>query len=203
MKQNKLLRYFKSYLLQEAICALVFLVGFIINRYLFEIRVLGRPIMVIGVIGFVFFLLLRISDARYETYFTSSFDKMPKERDLEPEYVASEYSFEGNHFARLDKSNAARSEIYVRTVFYFDKQLKLVKGVVNLEKGTKDFETFAFDHATAELEQVEHMVGKTKKIASIMTITDGEKTCRFPVRYNDIEVDHLIEKLNRKYSQTA
>ena len=199
-KKNKHLRYFRNSSVFDVICALLILAGFLIYRYSWEIWMLGTPILVIGVVGFGISYLFKVNDHTYSEYFEKMLSKMPAEPETDPDYTAGEYFFEGNQFSKLDKTGAPRSEIYVCTRLYLGKTLKLISGTVNAAENTSDYSTFSFTSASASVENTEIKIGGSTKKAAVMTITDGTQICRFPVRYNDIEVDDLMNKINRKYN---
>ena len=200
-KQNKVLRYFKTSAVPDIISGALIVAGALIYYYAWEIWVLGTPLLLIGLAGLIVNYAFKISDQTYTDYFEKKFEDLPKERGIEPEIVYTEYSFDGNTFAKTDKSGTPRSEICVRTALYFGKQLKVVSGTVNALTEELAVQELVFDHARAEVSAAETKIkGATKKLA-IMTITDGSQSIAFPVKYNDIEVDHLVEKLNEKYAE--
>ncbi len=202
--KNKQLRYFKSYLIPIIIGGVIALLGMLIYRYGYEIWVLGRPIMVVGVAIVLFFLAIRVSEANFQEYFNSRLSELPRVQgvELDPEYEVGAYSFENNHFAKIDKSSVPRSEIFVRTLFYFDKQLHVVRGVANMETGEEDKRIFSFAKATAAYEDIEIKVnGMSKKVSVMTVIGEDGSACKFPVKYNDIEIDQLVTKINERYGK--
>ena len=199
-KKNKQLRYFKSSSLIDVSCALLILVGFIIYRYSWEIWMLGTPLLAIGVIGLIISFAFKVNDLNYGEYFEKKLADLPDDRDNQPDYIAGEYAFDGNHFAKLDKTGAPRSEIFVITKLYLGKTLKVVTGRANAETEEVDMKTLEFSNAAASVENAEIKVGGSVKKTAVMTITGGEQSCRFPVKYYDIEIDDLMNKINKKYS---
>ena len=198
----KLLRYFKTSSVPDVISVLFILAGAFIYYYAWQIWVLATPLLLIGIAGLIISYSFKISDQTYTDYFTKQFEAMPKERGVEPEAIFTEYSFEGTVYARVDKTNAPRSEVCVRTAIYFGKQLKLVNAVCNVAEGTCDFRTLELAHASAEVNNAEIKIGGATKKIAYMTITDGEQSCTFPVKYNDIEIDQFMERLNKRYQKS-
>ena len=200
-KQNKILRYFTVSIVPDIISAVFILAGAFIYYYAWQIWVLATPLLLIGIAGLIVNYAFKISEQTFTDYFTKKFEGMPKERGVEPEVVYTEYSFEGNTYAKTDKLGAPRSEICVRTVIYFDKQLKVVSGSVNAVTEELTNTVCSFEHARAEVNNTETKIkGSTKKLA-VMTITDGSQSISFPVKYNDSEVDQFIERLNKRYAE--
>lgn len=200
MKKGKQLRYFKSLLVLQIISGVLAAVGFILYRYSWELWMFGSPLIVIGAIGLVISFAIKVSDQSYTEYFDSKFEAMPKERDVSPDFVSCEYSFDGNTLSKLDRSGSPRSEICVQALIYFGKQLKIVCGTANAVSDTLDVQTFVFDSVTAEIVNAECKVGGSlKKTARLkLTASDGTEV-EFPVKYNDVEIDKLTEQINEKY----
>ncbi|MBQ8551825.1 MAG: hypothetical protein IJ428_03320 [Clostridia bacterium] len=200
MKKGKQLRYFKNLLVFQIISAVLVVIGFLLYRYSWELWAFGSPLIVIGLIGLVTCFVFKVSDQSYTEYFDLKFEAMPKERDISPDFTACEYSFEGNAYAKLDKSGSPRSELCMRTFIYFGKQLKVVRGTANAVSDTLDVQAVSFDTARAEIVDVECRVGGSlKKLAKMKLVGADGAEIEFPVKYNDIEVDKLAEQINSKY----
>ncbi len=204
MKKNKQLRYFKSTSVFEVISALLILLGFLIYWYSFEIWVIGTPIMVLGVAGLILCYIFKVSDTAYGEYFENQLGTLPHtRREQEPDAVIDSYSTENTAWAKLDKNGMLRTERYVRTELFFGKaQLTVERSTVDAAAQTAVREAFVFDNGTAsaEVEVQECRGGMSEKSPmkkqAVMVITGGESVCRFPVKYNDIETDQLLERIN-------
>ena len=201
MKNKKLLRYFKNFTPFIGIGAVLVVVGFLIYWYSFEIWAIGTPILVVGLVLAVVGLVFGVSDSAYLSYFTDKVDKARENNPHEnaPDNTFDEFILEGNSFGRLDKSQKPRSELFVRTDIYFVKQtLEVDTYRVNLTEDSLLSEKYEFPLAEVEasVEEKETRVKGNLKKLSYMTVSAGEKKVTFPVRYNDIEVDQLVEKIN-------
>ena len=201
MKNKNLLRYFRNYTPFIGIGAVLVVVGFLIYWYSFEIWAIGTPILVVGLVLAVAGLVLGVSDSAYLSYFTDKVDKARENNPYEnaPDNTFDEFILEGNSFGRLDKSQKPRSELFVRTDIYFGKQtLEVDTYRVNLTEDSLLSEKYEFPltEVEASVEEKETRVKGNLKKLSYMTVSAGEKKVTFPVRYNDIEVDQLVEKIN-------
>ncbi|MCI8387722.1 MAG: hypothetical protein HFE63_04575 [Clostridiales bacterium] len=204
MKSGKQLKYFKNTFPLIVGGAILVLIGFLIYYYSFEIWVIGTPVMAAGVVLLVIGGLLRISDANYLAYFNDKINKLLDGRRevAEPDYSVSEFSFDGNKYAKLDGGQKARSELFKRTDIFFDKKtVKVEIFSVNAETDNIDNAKYEFALAdvTASVEVSDIQCAKSTKKISVMTLKAADGTsCSFPVKYNDIDVDQLVERINDK-----
>ena len=201
MKNKKLLRYFKNYTPFIGIGAVLVIVGFLIYWYSFEIWVIGTPILAVGLVLAVLGMIMGINDAAYLSYFTDKVDLARNDNPHEeaPDYTADEFVLEGNSYGKLDKSQKPRSELFVRTdIFFGKKTIEVISYRVNLldDSLTSEKHEFPLSDVTASVEEKETRVRGNLKKLSYMTISAGDEKITFPVRYNDIEVDQLTEKIN-------
>lgn len=203
MKTSKHMKYFKNTIPFIVAGAALILTGFLIYWYSFEIWMIGTPVMAVGVVLLIFGFSIGVNDAAYSSYFQTKIDTITSGRRMEnaPEYTAAEYSFEGNKFAKFDSTQKARSELYVRTDIYFGKKTLTVESFrVNAAEDTIVNEKLEFPltEATASLENKDIQCrGSTKKSAVMTVGTPDGKSCSFPVSYNDIDIDRLVEKINQ------
>jgi hypothetical protein len=202
MKKGKQMRYFMNVTPYFAAGAVLAIAGFAIYWYAFEIWVLGTPIMAIGVVLLIVGFALRESDTSFTAYFNSKIESLTSGRysDIKPDYTAAEFSFEGNEFSKLDSSQKPRSELFVRTDIYFGKNTLTIETFrVNAAKETIDNQKLEFPLAevTASVDNIEIRCAGLLKKVSLMTVRDNNKSLTFPVRYNDIDVDRLTEKINQ------
>ena len=201
-KQSKQLKYFKNTTPFIIAGAIGILAGFLIYWYSFEIWMIGTPIMVIGAVLLVLGFALRVSDQAYQSYFDNKLEAHMSGRRIEnqPDYTAYEYSFEGNQYGRLDSNQMPRSELMIRTDIYFLKNtLKIEKFRVSALEDSVVSEVLEYplSDVSASVENREIHCGSAAKKAAIMTVSaPGCNTCEFPVKYNDIDVDKLIERIN-------
>ncbi len=199
MKKNKYMRYFKSYIILPIIGAVVAAVGFILHRYAWDLWILGRPLMVLGALIIGVFFLVRIDDKHYSERVELLFDNMPNDPDRKPDHIFNGYFFEDTKFVKLDKSGSPRSEKAIRTYLCLDNTLKVIIGCANVELESFEAKTYVFPKVTAHLTESEITVDKrTRKLAALTLTSDGG-SISFPVKSNDIEVDELIEQINKKY----
>lgn len=200
-KVNKLMKYFGNSIPFIASGAVLILAGFLIYWYSFEIWMIGTPVMVVGLALLVVGLALRVNDGTYQAFFDTKIDSLTSGRRVEvsPDYTAAEYSFDGNKYSKLDSSQAPRSELYVKTDLYIGKKALTAESFhVNAADDTISDEKveFPLESVSMSVESKDIKCGKSTKKASLMTISaDGAKTLVFPVRYNDIGVDQLIERI--------
>lgn len=199
MKKNKYMRYFKNYIILPIIGAVVAAVGFLLHRYAWDLWIFGRPLMVVGALIIGAFFLVRIDDKHYSERVELLFDDMPNDPDRKPDHIFNGYLLEDVNFMKLDSSGSPRSEKAVRTYLCLDDKLKVIIGCANVELGSFDAKTYEFSKVTAQITESEITVDKrTRKIAALTLTFEGE-SIGFPVKPNDIEVDELIEKINKKY----
>ena len=201
MKNRKLLRYFKNYTPFIGIGAILAVAGFAIYWYGIEIWMIGTPILAVGIVLAVLGMVLGVSDANYLSYFTDKVDSARSEYPHEnaPDYTADEFVLEGNSYGGLDKSQKPRSELFVRTDIFFGKKtlevdcyrVSLTEDSLNTEK-----HEFPLSDVIASVEEKETRVRGNLKKLSYMTVASGDEKVTFPVRYNDIEVDQLVQKIN-------
>lgn len=201
MKNSKLLRYFKNSTPFIIVGALLMGVGFLIYWYSFEIWMIGTPVMIAGAALLVAGFILSVGDSAYLAYFTERADSarasVPHENA--PDFTSDEFVFEGNSYARLDRSQRPCSELFVRTDIYFNKKtLEADCFRIDLAKDSVETERLEFplSDLTASVEEREARVKGVLKKFSYMTLSAGERKLTFPVRYNDIEVDKLAERIN-------
>lgn len=201
-KLSKQLKYFKNTTPFIIIGAIGILAGFLIYWYSFEIWMIGTPIMVLGAVMLVLGFALRVSDQAYQSYFDNKLEAHMSggRTGKQPDYTAYEYSFEGNRYGRLDSNQTPRSELMIRTDIYFMKNtLKLEKFRVSAleDSVVSDVFEYPLTDVSASVENREIRCGAAAKKAAIMTVSaPGCNTCEFPVKYNDIDVDKLIERIN-------
>ncbi len=198
-----LMRYFKNFTPLVIIGGVVVLLGVAFWYLPLELWALAYPFWGIGGVLVLVGLALRVSDASYLAYFTGKVDAARSGRrlDAEPDYVANEFSFDGNSYARLSSAQKPVSEKYVSTELYIGKkELVTDSCYVDLAENTATSEKHSFDRAsvTASVEERELRVNGSLKKLSLMTLSDGETSFTFPVKYNDIEVDTLVAKINDK-----
>ncbi len=202
MKNSKILRYFKNTLPLIIIGAVLVIIGILIYWYSFEIWVLGTPIAVAGVVLLVIGFALKQSDANYTAYFETKVEEMKsgQSREDEPIYKSTEYSFDGNKYSKLDSTQKPRSEIFIETDLYMDKkQVRAEIFTVNAADETTDKKVFEFpiESVTASVrEESVRCAGAEKKISKLTLSAPDCQSCEFPVRYNDIDVDQLVGKIN-------
>ena len=201
MKNKKLLRYFKNYTPFIGIGAVLVVVGFLIDYFAYEIWVLGMPILAAGLVLVVLGMVMGVSDANYLVYFTDKADSARSDNPHEeaPDYTADEFVLEGNSYGKLDKSQKPRSELFVRTdIFFGKKTIEVISYRVNLldDSLASEKHEFPLSDVTASVEEKETRVRGNLKKLSYMTISAGDEKITFPVRYNDIEVDQLTERIN-------
>ncbi len=201
MKNKKLLRYFKNYTPFIGIGAVLVVVGFLIYWYSFEIWAIGTPILAVGLVLAVLGMIMGVNDAAYISYFTDKADSARNDNPHEnaPDYTADEFVLEGNSYGKLDKSQKPRSELFVRTdIFFGKKTIEVISYRVNLldDSLASEKHEFPLSDVTASVEEKETRVRGNLKKLSYMTISAGDEKITFPVRYNDIEVDQLTEKIN-------
>ena len=201
MKNSKLLRCFKNSTPFIAVGALLMGVGFLIYWYSFEIWMIGTPVMIAGAALLVAGFILSVGDSAYLSYFTDKADsaRASVPHESAPDYTFDEFVFEGNKYGRLDKSQKPRSELFVRTDIYFEKKsLEIDCFRIDLPNDSITTEKLEFplSDLTASVEEREARVKGVLKKFSYMTLSAGEQKLTFPVRYNDIEVDKLAERIN-------
>ena len=201
MKNKKLLNYFKNFTPFVGIGAVLVVVGFLIYWYSIEIWAIGTPILVVGLVLAVLGLVMGVSDANYLAYFTDKCEKAAENYPHEnaPDNSFAEFVFDGNSYGRLDKAQKPCSELFVRTDIFFSKKTVEVDTYrVNLTEDS--IETgkveFPLESVEASVEEKEIRVAGNLKKISLMTITAGDEKVTFPVRYNDIGVDQLVERIN-------
>ena len=199
MKKNKYMRYFKNYIALPIIGAIVAAVGFLLHRYAWDLWMLGRPLVVVGALIVGVFFLLRIDDKHYNEHVELLFDKMPNDPDRKPDHIFSGYLFSGTEFVKLNQSGTPCSTKAVRTYLCLDKELKIIMGCADIEAESFEAQMYEFAKAQAQVSESDITVDKrTRKIAAV-TLTSGGESVTFPVKPNDIEVDDLIETINKKY----
>ena len=202
MKNSKILRYFKNTLPFIIAGAVLVIIGILIYWYSFEIWVLGTPIAVAGAVLLVIGFALRTSDSNYTMYFETKVEDMKSghKHDDEPIYKATEYSFDNNKYSKLDSAQKPRSEIYIETDIYMDKkQVRAEIFTVNAADETTNSEVFEYPLASVSAsvrEETVRCAGAEKKISKLTLSAPDCKSCEFPVRYNDIDVDQLVGKIN-------
>ncbi len=201
MKNKKLLNYFKNFTPFIGIGGVLVVAGFLIDYYAYEIWMLGIPILVVGLALAVLGMVMSVSDANYLVYFTDKCDKAAENYPHEnaPDNTFDEFIFDGNRFGRLDKSQKPRSEKFVRTnVFFSKKTLEIDTYSVDLTEDSLETarHEFPLESVTASVEEKEARVRGNLKKLSFMTVASGDEKVTFPVRYNDIGVDQLVERIN-------
>ena len=200
MKKNKYMRYFKNYTALLIIGSVIAAAGFLIYRYAWgDIWVFSTPLMVVGVSIICAFFLLHIDDKHYSERVELMFDKMPNDPDRKPDHIFNGYLFPDTKYVKLDKSGSPRSEKAVRTYLYLDKTLKVIIGYANVELDTFEVETYELSQASAHVNESEITVDKRTRRLALLLLTSEGQTISFPVKPNDIEVDDLIEVINKKY----
>ena len=201
MKNKKLLNYFKNFTPFIGIGGVLVVVGFLIYWYSFEIWAIGTPILVVGLVLAVVGMVMGVNDANYLAYFTEKVDKAAENYPHEnaPDNTFDEFILEGNKLGRLDKSQKPRSEKFVRTnIFFSKKTLEVDTYSVDLTEDSLETAKYEFPlgSVTASVEEKETRVRGNLKKLSYMTVASGDEKVTFPVRYNDIGVDQLVERIN-------
>lgn len=201
MKNKKLLNYFKNFTPFIGIGGVLVVVGFLIYWYSFEIWAIGTPILVVGLVLAVVGMVMGVNDANYLAYFTEKVDRAAENYPHEnaPDNTFDEFIFDGNKFGRLDKSQKPRSEKFVRTnIFFSKKTLEVDTYSVDLTEDSLETAKYEFplESVTASVEEKETRVRGNLKKLSFMTVASGDEKITFPVRYNDIGVDQLVERIN-------
>ncbi|MBQ8508955.1 MAG: hypothetical protein IJ493_03515 [Clostridia bacterium] len=202
MKKNKIMRYYNSSILFEILSVVLVVAGVLIYWYSWEIWMLGTPMLLIGIVGLVVCNALKVSDSAYEEYFNGKLSDLDsgKREESEPIYTAGGYWFDGNTYAKQDKNGQLRSEIYVRAVIYTDKQsLRIERSVVNAAADTAEKSTHIIPLASlnAAVDTMDYNCKGTFKKIAVMTVSGEGGECRFPVKFNDIETDRMVEELNK------
>ncbi len=201
MKNNRLLHYFKNYWPILAIGALLTAGGVVVSLARIGLRFLGTPLLVGGIVLLVVGYTLRVSDAEYMDYFTKKIDELTAGRphERQPDFTSEDWSFDGNTLSKIDGAQMPRTETYIHTDFFFGKNaLEIERCTVTFTTDKAEKDLFAFPNAEvhASTEDKEVRVKGILKKTSVMTLTAGDVTASFPVKYNDIETDQLVERIN-------
>lgn len=200
---KKLKHYFANFFWMAPLGAVLVAAGVLIYWYSMEIWAVGTPMIAVGIALLILWMTLRVTDEAYSAYFAGKVREALGERADEADFVSDAHSFDGNKFAKLDSQQKPRSEKLTHAELFFPRDKKdrtlsvdIVRVDAMTDEAVKESFSFPLDDVTAELSETKINCAGATKTGSVLTLSDGGKSCSFPVRANDVSVDEIVEKIN-------